>query len=162
MNEGNVCLVDCTTTRTILRDKRYFLDLTLINANVSTISGTANLIEGFGRANIMLPNRTWFHINDALYSSKSTRNLLSFKDIRRNGYHIETMNECIYITFIVYGKKLIIEKFSAFSSGLYHTNIKLMESYVVVHRRPTTRCPCATIRPRYGQGGGHDTTQHEP
>ena len=94
MSEGNVCLVDCTTTRTILRDKRYFLDLTLINANVSTISGTANLIEGFERANIMLPNRTRFHINDALYSSKSTRNLLSFKDIRRNGYHIETMNEC--------------------------------------------------------------------
>ena len=27
---------------------------------------------------------TRFHINDALYSSKSTRNLLSFKDIHRN------------------------------------------------------------------------------
>ena len=80
MNEGNVCLADCITTHTILQDKRYFLDLTLINANVSTISGTAKLIEGFGRENIMLPNGTRFHINDALYSSKSIRNLLSFKD----------------------------------------------------------------------------------
>ena len=26
-----------------------------------------------------------------LYSNKSRKNLLSFKDIRRNGYHIETM-----------------------------------------------------------------------
>ena len=41
----------------------------------------------------MLLNGTRFHINDALYTSKSIRNLLSFKDICRNGYLIETMNE---------------------------------------------------------------------
>ena len=51
---------------TILRDKRYLLDLTLTNANVNTISSTVNLIEGFERANIMLPNGTRFHINDPL------------------------------------------------------------------------------------------------
>ena len=128
MNEGEVCLTDCATTHTIFRDKRYFLDLTLTNANISTISSTANLIEGTRRANIMLPNGTRFHINDGLYSSKSTRNFLSFKYIPKNAYHIESMNEgskeCLYITFIVYGKKLIMEKLSAFSSGLYHTNIK--------------------------------------
>ena len=57
----------------------------------------------------MLPNGTRFHINDALYSSKSTRNLLNFKDIRKNGYHIETVNEgnkeSLYITSIIHGKK---------------------------------------------------------
>ena len=76
---------------------------------------------------------------DALYSSKSTRNLLSFKDIRRNGYHIETMNdgnkECLYITSIVYGKKHVVETLSAFSTGLYHTTIKPIESYVVVNQK---------------------------
>ena len=85
----------------------------------------------------MLPNGTRFYINDALHSRKSTENFLSFKDI--NGYHIETMNggnvECLYITSIVYGKKLIVEKLSAFSSGLYHTTIKLIESYVVVNQK---------------------------
>ena len=91
MNEDDVCLANYATTHTILRDKRYFLELTLIKANVSTISGTINLVEGFGRANITLPNGTRFHINDALYSSKSIRNLLSFKKICRNGYHIENM-----------------------------------------------------------------------
>ena len=78
----------------------------------------------------MLPNGTRFHINDASYSSKSTRNLLNFKNICIDGYHIETMNEggreCIYITSIVYSKKLIMEKLTAFS-GLYHTNIKYIE-----------------------------------
>ena len=85
----------------------------------------------------MLSNGTRFHINDALYSSKSTRNLLRFKDIRINGYHIETMNggntKCLYITSIVYNTKLIMEKISAFSSGLYHTKIKPIKSYVVVN-----------------------------
>ena len=115
------------------------LDLTLTNVNVSTISGITNLIEGSVRENIMLPNGTIFHINDALYYSKSTRNLLSFKYIRGNGYHIKTMNECntecLYITSIVYGKKLIMKKLSTFSYGLYHTNIKSIESYVFVNQK---------------------------
>ena len=140
MNGGDVCLAGCATTHTILQDKRYFLDLTLTNANVSTISGTTNLIADSRRANIMLPNGTRFHINDALYSSKCTRNLLNFKDIRRNRYHIETMNEgntkCLYITSFVYGKKLTMERLSAFFFRffrLYHTNIKSIESYAIVN-----------------------------
>ena len=84
MTEGDVCLTDCATTHTILREKIYFFNLVTTNTSVSTIYGTSNLIEGSGRANIILPNGTRFHINDALYSSKSRRNLLSFKYIRRN------------------------------------------------------------------------------
>ena len=110
-----------------------------ISGNVSTISGTSNLIEGSGRASIRLPKGTRFHINDALYSSKSTRNLFSFKDIRRNRYHIETINggnkECLYITSIVYDKKLVVEILSAFSTGLYHITIKSIELYVVVNQK---------------------------
>ena len=131
---GNVddeCLVDYVTTHTILLDKRYFLKLTLIKANVSTISRTTNLVEGFGRANLMLTNETRSHINDALYSRKSKRNFLGFKDICRNGYHIEIMNESnvenIYITSIIFGQKLIMGKLLAFSFVLYHTTIKIID-----------------------------------
>ena len=87
----------------------------------------------------MLPKGTRFHINDALYSRKSIRNLLNFKDIRRNEYHIETMNdgnkECHYITSIVSCKKLVVETLLAFSIGLYHTTIKPIELYVVVNQK---------------------------
>ena len=93
MNEDDVCIANYATTHTIFRDKRYFLEVTLIKTNVSIIFGTTNLVKDSKRANIMLPNGTRFHINDALYFSKFKRNLTSFKDIRRNGYHIETMNE---------------------------------------------------------------------
>ena len=85
----------------------------------------------------MLPNGTRFHINDVLYSSNSRRNLLNFKHVRKNGYHIETMNkdnvEYLYITSIIFYQKLIMEKPSHFSFGLYHTTIKPIESYVVVN-----------------------------
>jgi hypothetical protein len=87
------CLVDSRTTNTILKSKRYFSQLSLAETHVNTISDISNLIEGSGRAYILLPEGTKLFINDTLYSNKSRINLLSFKDIRRNGYLIETMTE---------------------------------------------------------------------
>ena len=81
-SSGDACLVDCAMTHTILHDKKYFSNLTLVPFNVQTISGPVDLIKGFGRATIVLPNDTKFQIDDALYFNKSNRNLLSFKDIR--------------------------------------------------------------------------------
>ena len=43
--------------------------------------------------------------------------------------------ECLYITPIVFGKKLVVETLLAFSTGLYHTTIKPIESYVVVNHK---------------------------
>ena len=47
----------------------------------------------------------------------------------------ENNTECLCITFIVFDKKLIMEKLSAYSSRLYHTNIKTIKSYVVVNQK---------------------------
>ncbi|CAN1247782.1 hypothetical protein LINPERPRIM_LOCUS6489 [Linum perenne] len=88
-----MCIIDSASTHTIFKDKKYFSYLVMREANVSTISGSTNLIEGSGRANVLLHRGTKMNIEDALYSTKSCRNLLSYKDIRRNGYHIETMEE---------------------------------------------------------------------
>ena len=65
--------------------------------------------------------------------------MLSFKDVCRNGYHIETINEdnveYLYITSIISDQKLIMEKLLAFSFGLYRITIKLIESYVVMNQK---------------------------
>ena len=49
-----------------------------------------------------LPMGTTLHIEEALLYTESTRNLLSFKDIRANGFHVETSEEddreYLYIT----------------------------------------------------------------
>jgi hypothetical protein len=81
-SEENICIVDSGTTHTILKSKMYFSYLTLQDAVVHIISRSAKLIEGSGRATIMLHCGTKVDINKALYSPKSQRNLLSFKDIR--------------------------------------------------------------------------------
>ncbi|GAV88959.1 hypothetical protein CFOL_v3_32380, partial [Cephalotus follicularis] len=105
-------------------------------ANVGTISGTSDLIEGSGMASFVLSNGTQIRITYALYYTKSRRNLLSFKDIRQNDYHIETTNEngneYLYITGNSSGRKQILEKLPRLSSGLYIMKIREIESHNVV------------------------------
>ena len=43
--------------------------------------------------------------------------------------------EYLYITSIISGQKLIMEKLSAFLSRLYHTIIKSIESYVIMNKK---------------------------
>ena len=76
---GDACLADCGTTHTILRDKKYFSNFTLAQSNVHTISGPINLIKGSDKATIILPKDPKLQIEDAIYSNKSNRNLLSFQ-----------------------------------------------------------------------------------
>jgi hypothetical protein len=129
------CLVDSGITNTILKNKKYFSQLSHVKTHVNTIYDISNLIEGSERAYILLPEGTKLIINDVLYSSKSRRNLLSFKDIRRNGYHIKTMTEnnikYLQIITIKYGQKIILEKMEALSSELYCTNISSIKSNMV-------------------------------
>ena len=74
-----------------------------------------------------------------LYSFLNLRNLLGFKDICCNGYHIETVcegnNEYLYITSIVSGKKSILEKLAVFSSGLYYTRINTIEIHAKINQK---------------------------
>ena len=132
----NICLVDSGTTHTILKNPKFFSELSEnISYKVSTIVGSANIIEGSGRAHIVLPNGTHIFIQNALYSSNSKTNLLSFKDIRMNGYHIETINEnnkeYLCVISKIESQKLILEKFGTISTGLYFTKIGIVESHFI-------------------------------
>ena len=94
MSSGEVsCLADSATTLTILSERHYFTNLISKKALLTTLSGPSNLIEGYGKAHIMLSNGTILTINEALYSPHSRRTLLSFRDIRDNQYHIETTED---------------------------------------------------------------------
>ena len=77
-DEESFCLADSATTHTIFKNQKYFLNLTLAKANVNTISGASAIIEGSRRANLVLPNGTCLFIENALFSTRSKRNLLSF------------------------------------------------------------------------------------
>ncbi|KAM1902232.1 hypothetical protein ACFX14_030964 [Malus domestica] len=89
MTRGEVsCLADSATTHTILHECIYFTNFIPKNAHLTTFSGPSNLIEG--KTHIMLSTGTILTIDEALYSPRSGRTLLSFKDIRDNNYHAET------------------------------------------------------------------------
>jgi len=121
----------------IFQDKKYFQYLILNKASVNTISSSSNFIEGSGRTNIILSKEKKNELTMLCILLNLEENLISFKDIRLNGYHVETTNEgsdkYLYITSIILGHELILEKLSAFSSGLYYTTIRTIESHVVMH-----------------------------
>ena len=55
-----------------------------------TIAGRDALIVGLGRAIITLPMGTQIKIEDAFLYPDSTRTLLSFRAIHKNGSNVET------------------------------------------------------------------------
>ena len=91
--EEEICLVDSCTTNTILRKIKYFQTLTKREGNVLTIVGRDAMIVGSGHATIILPMGTQIVIEKALLYPDSTRTLLSYRDIRKNGFHVETHEE---------------------------------------------------------------------
>ncbi|KAM1175085.1 hypothetical protein ACFX19_028123 [Malus domestica] len=83
----------------------------------------------------MLSNGTILTIKEALYSPRSGRALLSFRDIQDNQYHIETTkdngSEFLCITLYEYGQKRIHEKLACLPSGLYIITIRDIEAHNV-------------------------------
>ena len=86
----------------------------------------------------MLANGTILSIQNALYTTRSTQNLLSFKDIRLNGYNIETKSaenvESLCITSNDTQKRTL-EKLCGLSSRLYYTYIKTIEARTVMNQK---------------------------
>ena len=78
----DVFLLDSASTHTIFRSRHFFSSMTLRKTHVHTKSGPIPIIHGFGNATIVLPKGTILHIENAFLSSRSKRNLLSFKDVR--------------------------------------------------------------------------------
>jgi hypothetical protein len=95
------------------------------------------MIEGSERANIIFSKGTRFIIDNALFSTKSRRNLLSFKDIHHNRYYIETTNEndkYLHIVSNVSTKKNI-GKIIILSSGLYYTSISTIKTNAIMNQK---------------------------
>jgi hypothetical protein len=70
-------------------------------------------------------------MEDALLYSDSTHTILSFRDVCKNGLHVETHVDnkeefLLFIKLTGYGKQ-ICEKFSSLQTGLYFTYIRPIE-----------------------------------
>ena len=136
MVEAEICLVDSGTTNTIRRETKNFQTLTKKNGNFMTIAGSNAHIVGTGSATLVLPMGTQIFVKDALLYPDSKRTLLSFKDIRSNGFHVETEieqgTEYLLITKFNGYQKRVVERLPSSPSGLYYTYIKPTEGYVAM------------------------------
>jgi len=91
--DEKICLVDSGTTNSILRKIKYFQTLIESKRNILIIVRCDAVIAGSGRAIVMLPMGTMIIFKDALLYPNSTHTLLSYRDICKNGYHIETHDQ---------------------------------------------------------------------
>ncbi|KAM0991770.1 hypothetical protein ACFX2I_010088 [Malus domestica] len=136
MTSGKVSFLEnSATTHTVLLERIYFTNFIPKNALLTTLSDPSNLIERYCKTRIMLSNGTILTIDEALYSLRSGRTLLSFKDIKYNNCHAETYVEngveFLCITSYEYGQKYILEKMEHIPSGLYTMTIRSIESHYV-------------------------------
>ena len=108
--------------------KYFFSSFILCKTNVHTISNLVEIIEGFRNGIIMLPNDTNLHISNALLSSRSKINLLSFKGVHYKVYHFKTLkaydDEYLCITSYKMGNKTILKKLKAYASNIVLHNYK--------------------------------------
>jgi hypothetical protein len=129
----DICIVDSGTTNTILKEIKYFHTIMKNVGSITTIIRSDSCVIGSGKATITLPIGTQIEIKEALLYPESTRTLLSFRDIRANGFHVETTEENgkEYLYIIKYGgyDKEVIEKFPSLKSGLYYTKISAPTVY---------------------------------
>jgi hypothetical protein len=131
-DDMNTCIVDSGTSHTILRSKECFTQITPSHRTMTTIMGSDQIEEGHGPATITLPRGTSIHIRSAIYAPNATKNLISFKDIWENGYHIQTSTdnsqEAIHIVQQTPHGMEIKETIFAYPLGFYVTQLNAFHS----------------------------------
>jgi hypothetical protein len=123
-----MCLVDSCATNSIHREIKYFQTLTRMTGNILIIARRDTNIVGFGRTTIVLPMGMQVIMKNALLYPDSTRTLLSYRVIHKNGLHVvthEENNEEFLYSIKKNGDGYdILEKIPSLLSGLYYTYIK--------------------------------------
>lgn len=107
----------------ILTEIKYFQIRRKIEGSILTIVGRDALIVGSGQATTIL-----LVITHALLYLDSTRTLLYYRDILKNGIHVEIYDEnneeFLLFSELTGHDKHICKKISTLDSGLYYTYIK--------------------------------------
>lgn len=77
MSSGELeCLADSRSFHSILHHRQLFLDLVPTHSSITMMARTSNLVQKRG-----------YDVTHAFYVPRRNITLLSFKDIKVNGYH---------------------------------------------------------------------------
>ena len=126
---GESCdaLLDSATTHTILRDKKFFDVNHLSNwqtRNLITMAGSNVFRFQEGSAKVILPEGNTITCMRAMFSPSAPRSLISYRDIRTNGFHLSTkiLDRREALVFVQNNK--VVETAFAAASGLYRIPIR--------------------------------------
>jgi transposase InsO family protein len=118
----NLCLIDSGTSQCILQHKEFFTTYTPSVSTVKTIVKRKQFFgAGFGEAIFKLPGGKIVKIKRAVHAPNATRNLLSFKDLRKSGYELKTTEKALKL--IDRKTEEVIDNFLELPNGLYWTQL---------------------------------------
>nr|GEX30205.1 hypothetical protein [Tanacetum cinerariifolium] len=133
--DEDLCIADSGATHTILKSKKYFFELKPTKETINIILGPTNLVDGVGKANIVLPNGTQLLIESALFSPKSKRNLLSFRNIYHNGYDIQSRTIGNKKYLLIMDENQAFETLPMLYSNLHCTHINVPQAHMAVKEK---------------------------
>nr|GEU53426.1 hypothetical protein [Tanacetum cinerariifolium] len=133
--DGDLCIADSGATHTILKSKKYLFELKPTKGTINTISSPTNLVDGVRKANVVLPNGTQLLIENALFSSKSKRNLLSFRNIYHNGYDTQSRTIGNKNYLLIMDENQAFETLPMLRCGLHYTHINVPQAHMAVKEK---------------------------
>ncbi|KAL3675653.1 hypothetical protein R1sor_025601 [Riccia sorocarpa] len=159
--QAQYCLVDSGTTQTILTDLEFFQSFTPRPTKITTVNNSSTSFgKGFGSAVIVLPSGQHIRIQRAMYAPHATRNLLSFLDLRKNGFELRTDEGKLVMEDRV--NKKAVDSFEQLPNGLYQTAIQYPTGHTVQAMQVTSTLEHEEAVRRWHERLGHpspDTLQ---
>nr|GEX17346.1 retrovirus-related Pol polyprotein from transposon TNT 1-94 [Tanacetum cinerariifolium] len=133
--DGDLCIADSGATHANLKSKKYCFELKPTKRTINTISGPTNLVDGVRKANVVLPNGTQLLIENALFSLKSIRNLLSLRNIYHNGYdtQLRTIGNKKYLPIM--DENQAFETLTMLHFVLHYTQINVPQAHMAVEEK---------------------------
>ena len=92
----------------------------MMTKHITTVTGSHLILYQIGEAYLVMPGGIYIRISRVVYLPTSTKNLLSFQDIRRNGFHLRTaVEDNQKLLHILDRKGCPIENILAYFSSMY-------------------------------------------
>lgn len=133
----DVALLDSASTHTILRDSKYFDFLgcaaTWQSCDLVTIAGSRNFKFREGQATIVLPAGFPLRCRKAMFAPNAPRSLISYRDMRANGFHVSTALENDEEVLELRQGLRILATAKAGANSLYEVAISAPRGPVVIH-----------------------------
>ena len=124
----DLALIDSATTHSIFNNSKYFKFSSPVESwqecNLVTITGSQDFKYREGPATFTLSDGTEITCANAMYSPSAPRNLISYRDLRKNRIHVLTINVKGEEALALKRKDKVLITAAATANGLYGVRVR--------------------------------------